>query len=172
MTGVRQLELAISTRSTAALRDERCVWERVVRVVIAPAQPRRRRRRVDVPPVFLCVLAVVPFRACEAEYPLLEDGITSVPEGEREAEALLHVAHAGEAVFAPAIGARARVVVGEGVPRASVCAVVLPDRTPGALAHVGPERPPASGLVRGPFGYACPLGVHGCGSGGRCDGAL
>src|SRR6185295_8804118 len=115
--------------------NQRCVRKRLVWVVIPPAQPRRRRRRVDVPPVFLRVLAVVPLRAGKPEYALLQDGIASVPEGEREAQALLHVAHPGKTVFAPAIGARARVVVREVVPRASVCAVVLPDGAPGALAH-------------------------------------
>ena len=87
-----------------------------LRVVVAPAHPRVRRRRVEVPPVLLGVLAVVALGAGQAEDPLLEDRVAAVPEREREAERLPVVADAGEAVLAPAVGARAGVVVREVAP--------------------------------------------------------
>ena len=170
--GFLKLELAVGARPAPVLRYQRGVREGLVRVMIPPAEPGRRRRRVDVPPVFLRVLAVVPFRAREPEYALFQDGIAPVPEREREAKALLRVAHPGEAVFAPPVCARARVVVREILPRASVRAVVFADGTPGALAHVGPERPPPAGLVRRPLGDARPLRIRCRTSDGRCDGRV
>ena len=67
--------------------------------------------RVEVEVVLLHVLAVVALAVGQAEQPLLEDRILAVPQRQREAEQLLVVADAGEAVLAPAVGARARLVV-------------------------------------------------------------
>ena len=70
-----------------------------------------RRRRVEVEVVLLDVLAVVAFAVGQAEQPLLEDRVLAVPQRDGEAELLLVVGDAGEAVFAPAVGARARLIV-------------------------------------------------------------
>ena len=61
---------------------------------------------------------MVAFRASEAEQALFEDGIASIPEGKSKTEALVVVANAADAVFGPAIGARAGVIVSERVPGA------------------------------------------------------
>jgi len=63
--------------------------------------------------VLLDVLAVVPLAVGEPEEPFLEDGIPAVPERNSETELLPVVGDAGEAVLAPAVGARPRVVVRE-----------------------------------------------------------
>jgi len=70
-----------------------------------------RRRGVQVPPVLLGVLAVVALAAGEPEDALLEDRVAAVPEREREAQALALVAQRAEAVLAPAVRARAGMVV-------------------------------------------------------------
>jgi hypothetical protein len=63
--------------------------------------------------------------ACgQSEEPLFEDGILPVPEGQAEAEALHVVGNACDAVLAPAVGARAGVIVGEEIPGVTVLAVV------------------------------------------------
>jgi len=62
-------------------------------------------RRVEVKIVLLDVLAVVSLVVGESEQPLLEDWILSIPKSEREAESLLVVGNAGQAIFSPAIGA-------------------------------------------------------------------
>src|SRR5438552_459503 len=65
-----------------------------------------RRRRVEVEPVLLGVLAVVPLASRQAEDPLLQDGVLLVPEREGQAQPLLAVADATEPVLVPAIGPR------------------------------------------------------------------
>jgi hypothetical protein len=75
-----------------------------------------RRRGVQVEVRLLDVLAVVPLGTGEAEQALFEDGIAPVPQRDREAEPLLAIADAEQAVLAPTIGARSSVVVRKGVP--------------------------------------------------------
>src|SRR5204862_4293607 len=55
---------------------------------------------------------------------------------DRETQSLFVVADAREAVFAPAVGSRPRVIVSEVVPGVAVRAVVLAHRAPLALAQV------------------------------------
>src|SRR6185312_13794636 len=98
--------------------------------------PRMRRRRVQVPPVLLDVLAVVALVTCEAEGPLLQDRVPAVPERERQAQELIVVADAAQPVLTPSVRARARVIVRKRGPRVAVGAVVLADGAPGALAQV------------------------------------
>src|SRR5204863_1784835 len=89
--------------------------------------------------------------------PFLQDRILAVPQGQREAEALLDVAEAGEPVLTPVIGTRPRLVVREVVPRVAIRAVVFAHRAPLALAEIRPPQPPwrvplASGGQAGEFG--------------------
>jgi hypothetical protein len=74
----------------------------------------------------------------EPEEPLFEDRILPVPEGQAEAEALHVVGNACDAVLAPAIGARAGVIVGEEIPGVTVLAVILADGSPLSFAEVRP----------------------------------
>ena len=97
-----------------------------------------RRRAVEVEVVLLHVLAVIALAVGQAEQALLEDRVLAVPEREREAEPLLVVGDAGQAVLAPVIGARARLVVAEVIPGVAVFAVVLAHGAPLPLAEVGP----------------------------------
>ena len=76
-----------------------------------------RRRAVEVEVIFFDVFAVVPFAIGEPEETFLEDRVFAVPERERKAQPLLVVGDPGKAVFAPTIGARAGVIVGEDSPR-------------------------------------------------------
>ena len=117
---VEQLVLGVVLAAAAVLGDEVAVGELALRVVVAPAVPGVARQRVEVPPVLLRVLAVVALAAGEAEDALLQDRVAAVPEREREAEPLLDVREPGQPVLAPAVGARAGLVVGEVVPRRPV----------------------------------------------------
>ena len=109
------------------------------------------RRAVEVEVVFLDVLAVVAFAVGQAEQAFLEDRVLAVPQGQGEAEPLLVVGDAGQAVFAPAIGARAGLVVGEVIPGVAAFAVVLADRAPLALAEVRSPLLPGNGSLAGLF---------------------
>src|SRR5207302_7164799 len=79
--------------------------------------------------------------------PLLEDGITPIPERQREAQELLVVADPGQPVLSPAVGARAGMVVWEIVPRRAVVTVILAHRPPLPLAEVGPPLLPGNASV-------------------------
>jgi hypothetical protein len=69
---------------------------------------------------------MVALIAGEPEQPLLEDRVLPVPQRDREAETLVVVADAEDAVLASAVGPGSRVVVGHGLPGGAVVAVVLP----------------------------------------------
>src|SRR5262249_47873126 len=73
------------------------------------------------------------------------DRIAFVPQRDAEAQVLIPVAEAGERLFVPAVGAAPRVVVREVRPRVAVGAVVLADRSPGAVADVGAPALPVRG---------------------------
>src|SRR5262249_16097506 len=71
-----------------------------------------------------------------------QDRVALVPEREREAEALMVVRDAEDAVLAPAMHAGARVIVGERLPRLAVRGVVLAHRAPLSVGQVSPPPPP------------------------------
>src|SRR2546429_7011969 len=95
----------------------------------------------------LAVIALIPGQAKQA---FLEDGIAPVPERERETHHLMAVADSADAVFAPAIRARARMVVRDMFPRGAVPAVIFANRAPLALGKVRSPALPIL-LVRAPF---------------------
>ena len=79
---------------------------------------------------------MIAFRAGDSEEAFLQDRIDAVPEGERETQALVIVADAGDAVFGPAIGARAGVIVREVIPGRAVGAVVFARIAPGSFREI------------------------------------
>src|SRR5262249_40288213 len=87
--------------------------------------------------ILLDVLSVVALLICQAEHPLLEDGVLFIPERDGQANVLPVVTEAAQTVLVPAVGAAAGVVVGEVVPGVPVGAVVLAHGPPRALAQVG-----------------------------------
>src|SRR4051812_32489955 len=84
-----------------------------------------RRGRVERPPVLLHVLAVIALGVGETEQSLFQDRVVAVPQRHAEAQVLPPIAQPRDAVLAPPVRARARVIVGERVPRGSAGAVVL-----------------------------------------------
>ena len=145
-TRVEQLVLGVVLPASAVLGPEILVGERGLRVVVAPAVPGVAGDGVEVPPVVLDVLTVVGLGPGQPERPLLEDRIAPVPQCQAQAQPLLAVAEAGQAVLAPAVGLGAGVVMRQVVPRLAVGAVILPDRAPLALAQIRTPRIPVAGL--------------------------
>ena len=74
------------------------------------------RGAVEVEVILFHILAVVAFAVGEAEEPLLQDGVLLIPQGQCEAQVLLVIGNASDAVLAPAVGARAGLIVGEEIP--------------------------------------------------------
>src|SRR5262249_36350919 len=106
------------------------------------------RRAVEIEVVFLDVLAVIALTVGDAEQTLLQDGIDAVPERQGEAESLPIVGDSGQAVLAPVIRARARLIVGEVVPRVAARAVVLAHGSPLTLGEIRtPLLPGGRGLA-------------------------
>ena len=143
---VQQLVLEVVAAPAAVLLDEPAVGILRLRVLVEVLHVRVGRRRVEVEVVLLDVLAVIPLAVGQPEQALLEDRVLPVPEREREAEELPVVGDAGQPVLAPAVGARARLVVAEVAPGVAVVAVVLADRPPLALGEVGTPLPPGHPL--------------------------
>jgi hypothetical protein len=79
---------------------------------------------------------VIAFVAGQAEQTLFQDRIVAVPERERKANVLMAIADTAEPVFAPAVGAAARMVVGKIFPGGAVGAVIFAHGTPLALGQV------------------------------------
>jgi hypothetical protein len=84
-----------------------------------------------------------------AEEPLLQDGILPIPEGQRETEVLFVIGDARDAVLAPAVSARAGLVVGKEIPGVTAFAIVLAHRSPLSLTEVGPPLLPVGRALAG-----------------------
>ncbi len=134
--GVDELVLGVCARSACVVGNQLRVGEFGLGILVE--HPRRcvRRHRVEVVVQFLDVLTVVALAVGQAEQSLLEDRIALVPQGHRDAQPLLGVAPATDAVLAPAICTAARVIVRQGLPGGAVRAVVLAHRAPLALGQV------------------------------------
>src|SRR6202011_389158 len=105
-------------------------------------------QRVEIPPVLLDVFAVVALRPGQPERPLLEDRILPVPQGQAQAQPLLHVAEPSQPVLPPAVGPGPRVVVRQVIPRLAVRAIVLAHRSPLALADIRAPPVPLARLAQ------------------------
>ena len=115
--GIEQLVFQVPAPSLLVRPNEVLVRVGSVRILVQVLHVRVRGRGVDVEVVLLHVLAVVALAVREAEQPLLQNRVAPVPQREREAEELPVVGDSREAILAPAIRSRARLIVAERVPR-------------------------------------------------------
>ena len=141
--GIDQLELGLVLAAPPVLRDQPAVGELGLRIFVEILQIAVGRRGIEVIIELLDVLAVIALAVGQAEQPLLEDRVLAVPERQRQAQPLSVVADPGDAVLAPAVGARAGLVVGEVLPGVAIGAVILAHGAPLALAEIGPPALPA-----------------------------
>src|SRR5215472_11156256 len=144
--GVQQLILGLIAVPEGIGADQVLVWERALRVVVAPSVPGVAGDGIEVPPVLLDILAVVALRAGEPERALLQDRVLPVPQRQGQAQPLVDVAEPGQPVFPPPVSPGPRVIMRQVVPRVAVGTVVLPDRAPLPLADVRPPPVPLPGL--------------------------
>ena len=140
--GVEQLVFEVVTPACPVGVDDLGVRICRLGILVEVLHVRVGRRGVEVEVVLLHVLAVVPLAVGQAEQALLQDRILAVPERQREAQQLLVVRDAGQAVFTPSIGTGPRLIVAEVTPRVAVRAVVLAHGAPLALAQVRSPLPP------------------------------
>ena len=133
---IEQLVLELVPAPAAAGLDQIGVGIGRLRILVEVLHVRVGRRAVEVEVVLLDVLAVIALAVGQPEQAFLEDRVLAVPQRQREAEPLLVVGDAGQAVFAPAVGPGAGLVVGEVIPGVAALAVVLADGAPLPLAEV------------------------------------
>ncbi len=101
-------------------------------------------RSVKIIVVLLDILSVIALAIGQAEKPLLQNLVLSVPQRQRETQPLVLVADARQTVLAPAISTAACMVMRKVIPGISVAGVVLAHRAPLAFTEVrSPE-----GVVR------------------------
>ena len=147
-SGVEQLQLGVRPAAPAVVLHEAGVRELALRILVEALHVGMRRGGVEEEEVFLHVLAVIALRPGEPEHPFLEDGILAVPHRKGEAEPLVVVRDPEDPVLAPAVGARARVVVREVIPRGAELRIILPHRPPLALREVRSPALPVDGAFR------------------------
>jgi hypothetical protein len=143
---VEQLVLALVPAPVTVGPDEVAVRISRLGVLVEILHVGVGRRRVEIEVVLLDILAVVPLAVRQAEQPLLQDWILSIPEGEGEAEQLAVVGTSREPILAPAICARPGLVVAEVLPRVARLTVVLAHRPPLTLREIRAPFPPRRSL--------------------------
>ena len=116
--GVDQLEFALA-RAFPVARSRRSATDMGMLPVAAcrASGVSVARNRIEIVIKLLDVFAMVALLIGQAEQPLLQDRVASVPERKREAEQLPVVGEPGDAVLAPAIGPAARLIVRRDNPR-------------------------------------------------------
>src|SRR6516165_2103260 len=139
---VDQLELWVQFAPATIFFDKPSIGECPLRVLVKHLEISMRRRGIQVVVKLLRVFTVIAFAIGKAKKTFLQNRVPAVPEGQRETEALMIVAEAGDAIFTPTIGATARLVMTEVIPGSSIRTVILAHRSPLALAQVGPPEPP------------------------------
>ena len=118
--GVEQFVFIVMRVTTTVLAHQRFIGKRALRIDIHHAIERMRGQRILMKPNLFRVLAVIAFAVGQAKQALFENRILAVPQRNRETNVLILVAPTRESVFAPAIGATARVIVRKRIPRVSI----------------------------------------------------
>src|ERR1700693_1239752 len=139
---IEQFVLGIEARARGVHVEQFPIWEGALRILVERPHVRVRRQVVEVVVELLDVLAVIALMAAEAEEALLENRVCFVPESRRETQALLAIGDSEDAVFAPAIRARTRVLERKILPCVAVGAVVFANGSPLPIAEIrSPQRP-------------------------------
>src|SRR5215469_4134495 len=133
---IEQFILEVTAVSLAVFLNNFRGGKLSLRVLVHRLHVRVCRRGIQVEVVLLDVFSMVAFVAGETEQTLLEDGIAAVPHGRSEADKLMAIRDAHDAVLAPSIRARASMVMRKKVPGGSGRAVVFTDRAPLPLRKI------------------------------------
>ncbi len=134
--GVQQLILEIKKSPTPALRHKISVWVLRLGVLIKHLHVAVGGGAVEIEVVFLDVFAVISLGSGQTEHALFQDRIFTVPQCQGETDILIAVRNPGDAVFAPAVGPTAGVIVRKIIPGTAVGAVVFAHGSPGSLAEI------------------------------------
>ena len=105
-----------------------------------------RRRGIQVKPIFLGVLAVIAFGVIKAKKTFFEDRVFAIPQRQRKTKQLILITDASDAIVAPTIGPRTRLIMRKIAPCITIGGVVLTHRAPRTVAEVRPPFSPRGGI--------------------------
>ena len=108
---VQQFKFRLIRAAPVILLDELRVGKFRLRILVKHLEIGMGRCGIEVIIQLLHILAVVALGVGQAKQTLLENWVFAIPHCERKAEVLHVVAETGDAIFAPAIGAAAGVIV-------------------------------------------------------------
>jgi hypothetical protein len=141
-TCVVQVVFPVKTATLPVLFDKLSVRKLRLRILVEPLQVRSGWSGVEIVVNLFDVLSVIALFTRQAEESLFENRVFAIPQGDGEAEKLVVVADAKNAIFGPPVRTRPRVLVREVVPSITVRAVILPNGAPGALSQIRTEAAP------------------------------
>src|SRR5215510_985096 len=146
---IQQFEFRLVLSAATIFFDQSSIGILLLRILVEVLHVRMRRRAIDIEVVLFNVFTVIAFTSGETKQPLLENGIFSIPQGERKADQLMPVGNTGDAVFIPAVCSRPGVIMRQIVSCRAVSAVILADCSPCALAEIGaPTLPVHRAILR------------------------
>src|ERR1700684_2688428 len=148
--GIEQLKLSAPAAPTA-LFDQLFIGIFPLRIFVEHPHIAVRGSAVEMEPILLYVLAVIPFIAREPKHALLQNRIAPIPKRQCEHEKLIPVIDSRDAVLAPAISLAARMIVRQKIPCIAVSAVILAHASPRAIANVRPPLAPRRHWTRANF---------------------
>ena len=96
-----------------------------------------RRGVIEIIVKLLTVFPVIAFVVGETKHAFLQDRIIVVPQCKCKAEMLIVIRDAGYAILAPAVGAGARLIMREIIPRIAIITIIFPDGSPLSFTEVG-----------------------------------
>src|SRR5215471_6712072 len=161
--GIQQFELRIAPAATRVLFDKPRIRKFRLRVFVQRLHVGVRRSGVHIEITLLHVLAMIGLGTADAKQPLLQYWIAAVPQGYGEAQTSFAVANTEQAVFAPAVRAATRMVVGKIGPARTVGRIVFAYRTPLPLGKIWPPTFPvllAASVFRKALALGACRGVH------------
>src|SRR5260370_26498845 len=140
--GVQQFEFELRPVAAAVFLEQSRVRKFRLRIFVEHFQVGMGRGSVQIVINLLHVLAVIALGIGEAEEALLEERVFAIPQRQRQAELLMVIAEAGQAILAPTVSAAAGVVMSEIPPCITIRTVVLAYGPPLALGKVRPPSVP------------------------------
>lgn len=151
---VRQLQLGSGASEALVFLTDLGVGIAGLRIFVEGLGVGMGGRGIEVVIALLHVLAVVPLVSAEPEQAFLENRVLPVPKRRGETKPALAVRPPLQAIFSPAVGAAARMIVRKRSPAVAVVGIVLAHSPPLALAQVRSPAPPllpASLVLRQPL---------------------
>src|SRR5205823_302728 len=123
--GIDQFVFGFTSSAETVLCHQFSVGEGALRIFVQRLHIGMCRRTVKKVIVLLHILTVVALGAGQTEEAFFKDGICSIPQAQREAQATLFVADAQQAIFAPAVSTGARMVMWKEIPGTTRRRIVL-----------------------------------------------